>query len=214
MRPWKAVAAAVGRLARRVTTLLRPTTQGKKESPSGAEASQLPATLEGEGLTFVLDSLFLRTCRRTLTGGPAEELYLVTGVKVDGGMLVPCCLLPMEYEHASPTGVAAKFLSSHEQLRRLARHGHVLHLVVHAHPGTGPDSVQESAVDIAAQDRLERAGYPAISGIFSKDGYVKFFANNTAFRIRIYGSGIKEVRHHVYQINNPCGGVPVQTPGS
>lgn len=160
-------------------------------------------------MKYAVSSIFLRDCRARLTPSANEEMYAVTGVKLDANLVVPSLLVPLEYERSSPGGVAAKPTSSHARLSDLSRHGHVLQAMFHSHPGRGPSSVRESSTDVAAQKRFERAGYRVITGIFSKDGYVRFFANDLRFRITVYGTGVKEIEHNVFKLDEVGSAVPV-----
>ena len=150
-------------------------------------------------LTYVLSSIFLRECLKKLTPGEDEELYAVSGVRV-GWVCIPHLLFPLEYEFSSPCGCVAKMSSSHARLHEMSEHGHTLLAMFHSHPGTGRLSVTESPTDIATQERFERSGYQAVTGIFSRDGFVRFFSNNLPFCVKVYGSGVKEVSHHVFRI--------------
>lgn len=160
-------------------------------------------------LTYLFSSFFLRECLSRLTPGDDEELGVVTGVRV-GDLCVPHLLLPLEYEFSSPCGCAAKMSSSHACLREVGEEGHTLLAMFHSHPGTGQGSVRESATDIATQDRFERAGYQAITGIFSRDGHIRFFTNKLRFHVQVYGAGVKEVSKNVYRIEQRECSLPMQ----
>ena len=167
--------------------------------PDLDELSVTRLPLDRPQLTYMFSSLFLHECLERLTPGEDEELGVVTGVRV-GDLCVPHLLLPLEYEFSSPCGCAATMSSSHARLREVDEEGHTLLAMFHSHPGTGQGSIRESATDIATQERFERAGYHAITGIFSRDGYIRFFSNNLPFRACVHGAGVKEIEKHVFHI--------------
>ncbi len=194
--PFCAVAELAATLFRAVARRMRPP---REKVPRIAT--------EGGELTYLLSSLFLRECREKLTPTANEEMCAVTGVAVDDHVLVPSVLVPVNYERSSPGGVAAKLSSSHARLKDMGRHGHTLQAMFHSHPGSGPSSVRESRTDVAAQERFERAGYRVITGIFSRDGYVRFFANGVKFKVQVYGNGVKEVGRNVFKLEELPGSI-------
>lgn len=149
---------------------------------------------------FLLDSMFLRRCKEALISGPDEKMAFVTGPAIGNFAVVPLCIMRPRYEVSSPFGAQAEAVSKHRILCRFENEGHLLLGIFHSHPGTGPWSVRESSTDVENQERYESVGYRIISGIFSRDGFVRFFSNRFPFRVRIYGNGIEEVRDNVYRI--------------
>ena len=59
-------------------------------------------------------------------------------------------------------------------------HNHVMH---------GLDSTRPSNVDLANQDRFVKIGWDAIGGIFSIDGYARFFSTASDFDFSLFGAG-------------------------
>lgn len=78
--------------------------------------------------------------------------------------------------------------------------GEQLTCYFHTHPGSGPKANHPSAIDLATQDRYERGGYCVIGGIFSRDGYLRFFSKNLPFSISIGGKGVSEVAQGLYKL--------------
>jgi len=184
----------VVRLAR-----LRTLLSSEKFKAPGVSHGAIPAPQRGTSMaareahatpfTFWFDSLFLRHCLGELAVGPDEALVMVTGLR-GRSMRVPCHLVRPAFTYATVAGVEADHRSSHEVLCNFQETGHALLCVLHVHPGSGRNAVTPSSVDIAAQERLEQAGYQSIGGIFSRDGYVRFFSNRIPFAIRTFGSNL------------------------
>ena len=51
------------------------------------------------------------------------------------------------------------------------------------------ESTQPSDTDVANQERFAAIGWDAIGGIFSLDGYVRFFGTGKNFDVELYGNG-------------------------
>jgi hypothetical protein len=70
----------------------------------------------------------------------------------------------------------------------LHEHGQALHAIFHSHRFQGPPG--PSATDDRLQRILEEGGYPAIQAVFSEDGYVRFFARQRRFAVKVHGKGV------------------------
>jgi hypothetical protein len=149
-----------------------------------------------------MDTLFLRRCLALLTPGPDEELMIISGPKVEG-RCTPLLCYRLKYQYSSAVRVAADPESTIKTLRHLEKNGHKLLCAFHSHPGRGQGAVRESSTDIAAQERFESAGFESITGIFSRDGYVRFCANRISFCLETYGNGVEEVDDHVFLLRKP-----------
>jgi proteasome lid subunit RPN8/RPN11 len=85
-------------------------------------------------------------------------------------------------------------------LAAIDAYGSQLTAYFHSHPGSGPEANHPSSVDLANQERLERGGFHTVGGIFSRDGYLRFFTRKLAFHITITGKGIDHVGQNLYQL--------------
>jgi proteasome lid subunit RPN8/RPN11 len=152
--------------------------------------------------TFVVSSLFLHECFNALTADDKEQFFFVTGPEVNGTFV-----LDQRYtlEHISRTeaGVVADPKSTHRVLAKLEAAGHLLLGHFHSHPGYGLESTGPSGTDLKFQAALERAGYPTVAAIFSRDGYIRFFrADNREFEIDIHGKGVEHVESTIYRLTS------------
>lgn len=186
--------------------LLIPTLRRRLLLPPGERRQRLPRlpAVENE-LVVLLDSILLRTWNSILTRGPEEEILIVTGAR-SAARSFPCLVLRPEYERQSVVGVAAAQDSSHSILCYLQDSGHHAQLFIHSHPGYGPRAVSESSIDVANQERFERAGYAAITGITSRDGYWHFFSNSIPFRLEVYGHGVSVLGPTLLRLDSRSAG--------
>lgn len=88
-------------------------------------------------------------------------------------------------------------------LRDLARRGSVVTAYFHMHPGRGPGANYPSSIDLANQERLERGGFVAVGGIFSRDGYLRSFSHRLQYTLHITGKGVRHVGTHQFHLTDP-----------
>lgn len=159
-----------------------------RRARAGSATSSLLETV----LRFQVSTLFLDECHRYLTSDPAqrERMHLVTGIITPDGVRVMSRIEKVTYAQQTNAYVMADPTATHKQLIALTEsHGHDLLAMYHSHPTHGLESTQPSATDIANQDRFAAIGWDAIGGIFSLDGYVRFFSTCKDFTVGLYGNG-------------------------
>jgi proteasome lid subunit RPN8/RPN11 len=141
---------------------------------------------------YIVSSLFLVQSHRVLASCPDENMLIATG-KDFGPVKIIDTQVSVEVSEQSKVFVRADSDSLGKALCSLDDYGHKLLAWFHSHPGTGPASVNPSATDLDTQNRLERGGYPVVGGIFSRDGYIRFFSIKNRFSsIRIYGKLVEK----------------------
>jgi hypothetical protein len=156
-----------------------------------ARVGSLSAPHHESHLRFQVSSLFLWECHEYLTGDPAgrERLHLVTGTQTADRVRVLSRIEKVATEHQSAAYVKADPMATHKQLVALTeRDGHDLLAVFHSHIMNGMDSTRPSETDIANQQRFAAIGWDAIGGIFSLDGYVRFYSTCRDFDLQVYGN--------------------------
>ena len=160
----------------------------------------MPAGAGDDGeTTYLIGSLFLYDCYRELVRGPDERMHYVTGLKL-GDILTMDRIVSFDLDTATPVFAQGKLASSHEALVRLTRFGHRLHGLFHRHPGRGKEATRPSHIDLDTQERQERGKYPVIGGIFTEDGFVRFFSVRNRFQVVTYGEGVEHVAGTVYRL--------------
>lgn len=106
----------------------------------------------------------------------------------------------LKHEKQSSVYARSNLQSTFQTLMKIDSYGGLLTGVFHIHPGMGPDSVHPSAVDINDQRRRENIGMKAIGAIFSRDGYIQFFADRIQFSVNITGKGIIDHGNNLYRL--------------
>jgi hypothetical protein len=150
---------------------------------------------------YAVSSLFLHDCLRKLTADPDEQFFFITGVEVDGVLVLDQCA-EFAHQRRSRLGVVGDMPSTHSLLIKLEQFGHRFLAHFHSHPGNGPEATHPSGTDQNFQRRLEQGGHLAIMAIFSRDGYVRFIRNDRNFDLEIYGEGTEWHAPSVYRLTN------------
>jgi hypothetical protein len=150
---------------------------------------------------FVASSFFLRECFRDLTRDNKEDFFYITGSEI-GQTLVLAQKCRFEHLRRTVVGVIGDPTSTHRLLVKLDQFGHRLLAHFHSHPGRGIDSTRPSGTDIDYQSALERAGYPTLAGIFSRDGFIRFFRLDENFDLQIHGKGVEHVQAGIYRLTS------------
>lgn len=148
-----------------------------------------------------LSSLQVAEVKRLLTRTDAESMCIIVGV-LHGIEWFATSIAPLPLARATVNGVTADLSLAHEKLLEIEQYGHVVLVVMHSHPGQGAQSVRESSIDRQAQHRYEIAGYRSLTGIVSRDGYVRFFTNNITYKLDIHGNGIQQISEGLYRLNS------------
>jgi len=158
-------------------------------------------------LKFQISTIFLRECQEYLISDPSqnERLHLITGSITRDGTWILSRMEKVRYEEQTPVFVKADALDIINKLASLEEdHGHFRLATFHSHIMIGINSNQPSSIDIAYQQRLAKLKSEAIGGIFTLDGFVRFFSTWKDFQIEVYGKGVQKIfdnpREKVFQI--------------
>jgi hypothetical protein len=159
------------------------------------------------GFRYQISSLFLRDCWEYLKSDPShnERLHLVTGTITADGTRVLSRIEKVKYEKQGAAYVSADKTDSHQRIISLSEnYGHLLLAVFHSHISRGVAATSPSAIDLSFLQRMAQIGCDCLGGIFSLDGYARFFMRNKDFAIDVYGSGIKKIEedaaHKIFQV--------------
>lgn len=147
-----------------------------------------PSTLD-RGRVFVFSSLMLRESFELCCEIPNKEgMHFIVGIE-RGGTLYGTKIIPFQYSHRSFAGAAGEQARTHRIAIDMHEAAHRLIAIMHSHPGWGPDANRHSGTDMQTQGDYE-AGWSNISGIWSRDGYVRFFSHKLRFGVEVCGSGV------------------------
>lgn len=152
---------------------------------------------------YVISSLFLRESFNFLTkNNDIESLHIATGVEFNGiksdwFIITKPVFIDLDVQ----TAVRAKTNcpSLIKALINLAQYKHKFLACIHIHPGMGKEVTHPSYVDIELQKLLEKGKYPVVYGIFSRDGYLRFYGPGK-FEIEIYGEGVEKKDEKLFQL--------------
>lgn len=177
--------------------------------PKPEERGDIPPSPRGPGLVqvYCVDSLALHQCHRYLTqkGRTGEDepewMLAVTGLRI-GPFLTLEHWLEVTLRVQSPGHAAADMQDFTRLMVELDEFGSALHAILHSHRWPGPP--RPSSVDLNLQRTLEEAGYPAIQGVFSEDGYIRFFACSQPFEVWVHGKGVEAHGRFLFHLNQGC----------
>lgn len=145
---------------------------------------------------IVLPTDVLRNSFLSSTQSPEEGLHFVLGFRRKGQRIgTRIEEFPLDNSVVHATG-------DHESTHRIVidaqERGHALVGIFHSHPGNGPESTRPSGVDWANQETWE-ACYGIVSGIWSRDGYLRLFSMQDR-HISVEGNDVTRIGKDVYQL--------------
>jgi len=117
-----------------------------------------------------------------------------------GSFLTVEKVIPLQLESSSVSRAEGNSRDNARVLVEAERLGGILSCYFHTHPGHGPHANLPSPTDIATQKRFEQGGYAVIGGIFSRDGYLRFFSHEKPFNISISGKEVEHVGENLYKL--------------
>jgi proteasome lid subunit RPN8/RPN11 len=148
---------------------------------------------------FLANSLFLHECFAMLTRTEAEDVHAVTG-SVIGNLRTLDRIIPLQLSLQCSVGAEAENGSLADAFIRLNDFGLLPLAYFHSHPGYGVQATQPSGTDRQTQETMEKSGSEIIGGIFSRDGFVRFYSNRKVPNVRVLGKRVKKVEQNVYKL--------------
>jgi len=167
----------------------------------------LAALVLGESSTvvkpsYLVSSSFLRKAFQTLTKTRDEHLVYATGPE-DGRVLFALTrLVTFNLAARSAAHAAPEPRSQLKALMQLDENEERLLATFHSHTRTGVGATTPSSVDHSTQKGLEELGYPTIGAVFSRDGYVRFYAVNRGFRVVVSGAGVEKIEESLFRLTD------------
>lgn len=169
--------------------------------PAPPAISTSDAVLEGgeQEPIFVINSLMLYRCFKVLTRTRDENLHAVTGSIFENVRYLER-IIPLSLSMQSIGGAAAENESLANEFLFLNEFGLRPLAYFHSHPGRGIGGTHPSSTDKQTQSLMEQSGSEIIGGVFSRDGFIRFYANRGEPNVRVVGKRIKEVGKNVYRL--------------
>jgi len=153
---------------------------------------------DGTRQRFVFSSAMLRESFRYCVSRPEEGMHFILGIEHEG-MLIGTHIVPFPYEYRSVAGAAGVHQATHKICIQAHETGHYAIALVHSHPGSGIDANHPSPTDRRTQTLWE-CGTRLLGGIWSRDGYLRWYTNELAFAVNVEGNQIERVEENVWKI--------------
>ncbi len=138
---------------------------------------------------------------------PDEGMHLVIGVELEG-LAVATNVVPLAYEHRSIAAARGDHRDSHRKCIAIHEAGYRVLALLHSHPGAGPNANLHSAEDSMTQ-RLWEQATNMVSGIWSRDGYLRFFSCSRPFLIQIAGNHMEQLDNELFRITEDAATLAV-----
>ena len=152
---------------------------------------------------YVVSARLLCDCYRYLNRDHRNESIVdISGIRY-GNIFLMERMECVAHESTSPVHARSDLQSTFRTLMIIDAYGGVLAGVFHIHPGRGPGATQPSSTDFVDQARREKGGMNAIGGVFSRDGFIRFFTHRMPFDVQVVGKGVKEHGEHLLEIEGP-----------
>lgn len=148
---------------------------------------------------FIVGAELLYKAFHKLTSIQTESILYATGNCFGNSYSIEN-LIDLKLDESKYGYAKANLEFSSKALIELDQYGSLLTCYFHAHPGRGINSNLPSGIDYANQERLENGKYKTIGGIFSRDGYLRFFTDKLQYKVLISGKGVKHVSENVYKL--------------
>ena len=124
-------------------------------------------------------------------------MHFVLGVEHDG-VLLGTKFVPIDYSERSIVSASTDDVKTQRMSIQASESGHVVMALIHSHPSMGIQ--RPSEVDIRTQRNWE-TGWRFISGIWSRDGYIRFFSQKLPFSVQILGNHVEQVNADVFKLD-------------
>ena len=145
---------------------------------------------------FAFSSLMLWDSFRYCTRRPEEGMHFVLGVE-QRGVLIGTKLMPIRYNERSIVSASTDDVQTQRMAIKASESGHVVMGLIHSHPGDGIQ--RPSGTDMRTQRNWE-SGWRFVSGIWGRDGYVRFLSDRLQFSVHVLGNHVEQVSDNVFKL--------------
>ncbi len=147
---------------------------------------------------LVLSSLMLANSFRVCNETQDEGMHFIAGIEYDG-LCIGTHIIPFPYAQRSIAGAAGDPKATHKIVIETHEARHRILALLHSHPGSGPDANFPSSIDDRTQRLWERTSR-LVGGIWSRDGYLRWYSVNVAFRIEVVGNYMEKIDDHQFHL--------------
>lgn len=146
----------------------------------------------------IFSSLTLRQAFRICSASADEAMVFVVGIETARGTRYGLSVVQVGHTSQSPVSAEAAMVDSHRLSIRAHEAKHPIVAILHTHPGRGAGATTPSAIDLRTHTAWEQA-WPLVGGIFSRDGYLRFFSAGTPFEVEVCGNHMERVGDGLYK---------------
>ena len=185
-----------------VLSFIHCSIQGRNCHEPQSQSAQLAGISKAKKDTkpvFVINSLMLYRSFKLLTETANENLHAVTG-SITGEIRSLEQIIPLRLSVQNIGGATAENQSLVEEFLNLYQFGLRPLGYFHSHPGCGISATKPSGTDRQTQLDMEQSGSEIIGAIFSRDGFIRFYANNHEPNVRVFGKRVKRIKENVYKL--------------
>jgi len=153
-----------------------------------------------DGVTYVLDVVFLRNLVRHLTRTPNEAIAYVSGYDL-GQCKALTHIWGLQLDQQSPVYALANPRATVDALIEMLENAVPLLAMAHSHPGSGTFATSPSSTDLAYFGRVKATRADVLGIIVTRGGNVRFVKQGVPFKVLVQGKGIQELEKHVYKVS-------------
>lgn len=147
---------------------------------------------------LVFSTMMLAQSFRVCTETEDEGMHFIAGVEYDG-VAVGTHLIPFPYAHRSVAGASGDPRATHRIVIQTHEAQHRLLALLHSHPGSGPRANLPSSIDDRTQ-RLWERGSRLVGGIWSRDGFLRWYSVAVPFRVELVGSHMEKIDERLFKL--------------
>ena len=157
----------------------------------------LPESVKAPNL-FIFSSWMLCDSFKMCTASPEEGMLFIVGVEFDG-LAIGTRIIPFGYAYRSIIGAAGDHQDTHRICISTHEAGHRILALIHSHPGTGIKANYNSSVDARTQELWELTT-KMVGGIWSRDGYLRFFSSKLPFAVKVIGEQMEQINDVIFKL--------------
>lgn len=151
-----------------------------------------------QGRSFVFSSAMLLESFRLCVARPEEGMHFILGVDLDGS-LVGTQIVSFPYASRSIAGASGEHAATHAIAIKAHELDHRIIAIIHSHPGSEKEANHPSHIDMKTHETWEQT-HKIVGGIWSRNGFLRWFTAGKAFHVRVIGSRINRIEENVWQL--------------
>lgn len=147
---------------------------------------------------FLFSAWILEESFEICTSTKEEGMHFVAGIEVED-QLVATHNVICSYGERSFSNASLDHQATHNLAIRTHDSDHRLLSLFHSQPGNGKSATVPSALDVETQ-KLWEQNRQFISGVWSRDGYLRLFSHELEFSVEIIGNTLEKLDENTYRL--------------